>query len=201
MIKCIYTFWPTFLGLDVHWGFDIHVPRPTFLSHLTSDSVLGSQSGNLTGDLLYSVLKAGDWSAAGGPAHGEFDTVAWGFFKWRGGVGDQYSGTYQWKWVAIGAKHFLIFPYFDPPWWELVQDGPLWKHVDHHHLPLPVQANKQRDPGHSVLLHPGDPLEGRYIPAIAKWNTTATCKIPFQIPHLTWDFVAINQNCGDQSKL
>ena len=43
------------------------------------------------------------------------------------------------------------------------QDGPLWQHLGHHHLPVSLQGGGQWNPCHSVLLHPRDPLKGTYV--------------------------------------
>ena len=48
---------------------------------------------------------------------------------------------------------------------KTVKGGPLWKHLGHHAPTLPIQANSQCYPGLPVLLHPRDPLQGRYVQA------------------------------------
>ena len=46
-----------------------------------------------------------------------------------------------------------------------VKGGPLWQHLAHHPLPLPLQANNECNPCLPVLLRTGDSLQGRYINA------------------------------------
>ena len=46
---------------------------------------------------------------------------------------------------------------------QTFQAGPLWQHLGHHHLPLPLQAGGQWNTRLSIILHSRDPLEGIWL--------------------------------------